>query len=266
MTMSSNVIPLVVVHSSNATAPMGSSFPIGLVSLKNSGLSIFRGLHCPVYAGFLIRSAFHTPLNSGFLMSGASHSPSISASQSSGIVASGSGIVAASTHSSGLMSSGSSMNSASTQSSGLLSSGSSIFSDGISAGLKRSAAPSPPASTISPSTLIENDSLPPCSTSVSRCVLRSRKILCGSWMRRAWTSEYSPVTGLLNRKINRRFCSPPHLSGPKRMVYGVLSATAARSRSSAADSNLRYDPPHPIVSLNCTVYCITTSPSPSVTG
>merc|ERR1719300_308004 len=83
-----------------------------------------------LYSGLSICLGFHSPLYSGLSIMGGSHSPSISSSQSSGFLASGSGMCSALSQSSGLVSSGSSIFSRSSQSSGFLASGSLIFLGG----------------------------------------------------------------------------------------------------------------------------------------
>merc|ERR1711883_11580 len=68
-----------------------------------------------------------SPSYSGLSICGGSHSPSISSSQSSGLVASGSAMCSGLSQSSGFESSGSSILALSTQSSGFFASGSLIF-------------------------------------------------------------------------------------------------------------------------------------------
>merc|ERR1712180_505101 len=71
-----------------------------------------------LYPGFPIFLGFHSPLYSGLSIMGGSHSPSISSSQSSGLVASGSATCSGWSQSSGLVSSASSILARSSQSSG----------------------------------------------------------------------------------------------------------------------------------------------------
>merc|ERR1711883_46074 len=71
-----------------------------------------------------------SPSYSGLSIMGGSHSPSISSSQSSGLVASGSAMCSGCSQSSGLESSGSSILARSSQSSGFLASGSLIIFGG----------------------------------------------------------------------------------------------------------------------------------------
>merc|ERR1719334_1102066 len=91
------MVPDFTCHKSNPMAPM-SLYRYRLESASYSGLSIMGG----------------------------SHSPSISSSQSSGFLASGSAMCSGLSQSSGLTSSGSAMVSLSSQSSGFLASGSKI--------------------------------------------------------------------------------------------------------------------------------------------
>merc|ERR1719419_1065603 len=85
-----------------------------------------------LYSGLSICLGFHSPLYSGLSIIGGSHSPSISSSQSSGLVASGSAICSGLSQSSGLVASGSGISSLSSHSSwdGFLASGSLIFFGG----------------------------------------------------------------------------------------------------------------------------------------
>merc|ERR1711874_304072 len=109
------MVPDFTCHKSNPI-PQKESNEYNVLSSSYSGLSICLG--------------FHSPLYSGLSIIGGSHSPSISSSQSSGLVASGSAMCSGFSQSSGLTSSGSSILAVSTQSSGLLTSGSLIFLGG----------------------------------------------------------------------------------------------------------------------------------------
>jgi hypothetical protein len=89
--------------------------------LSNKEMSISKGE--PSSAKVRVKTeqtlGVHSPLKSGFLILGASQSPSMSSSQSSGFVASGSTMYSGrSSYPSGFLSSGSAIVAASTQSSG----------------------------------------------------------------------------------------------------------------------------------------------------
>merc|ERR1719245_1633463 len=115
--MLSKMVPDLTCHKSKPILQFSSYLPRVLASSSSySGLSICLG--------------FHSPLYSGLSIIGGSHSPSISSSQSSGLVASGSAICSGFSQSSGLESSGSSILALSTQSAGFFASGSLIFFGG----------------------------------------------------------------------------------------------------------------------------------------
>merc|ERR1712228_1103 len=111
------MVPDLTCHKSRPTLQNSSYLPRSLASSA-------------LYSGLSICLGFHSPLYSGLSIIGGSHSPSISSSQSSGFVASGSAICSGLSQSSGLESSGSSSLALSTQSSGFLASGSLIFLGG----------------------------------------------------------------------------------------------------------------------------------------
>merc|ERR1739838_449704 len=111
------MVPDLTCHKSKPILQLSAYLPISLASSA-------------LYSGLSICLGFHSPLYSGLSIIGGSHSPSISSSQSSGLVASGSAMCSGFSQSSGLTSSGSSILAASTQSSGLLTSGSLIFLGG----------------------------------------------------------------------------------------------------------------------------------------
>mmetsp|Transcript_7030 Transcript_7030/g.21334 ORF Transcript_7030/g.21334 Transcript_7030/m.21334 type:complete len:225 (-) Transcript_7030:417-1091(-) len=217
--------------------------------------------HLPLYAGLLIFGASHFPqptLHTGFSMMGASHSPSSSSSQSSGIWAVGSGILAgssslqpegmvalgsaiimgaSSSQSSGLVDVGSSILASSIQSVGLESAGSSISFGGFTGGsmeVKRL-----PEAFISPSIAISKE-LSGLTTRRYRCVSWSCGTPGGSL--KCFSSSF-PVLGLRCCRIKWTLSVPPHLSGPNIMTYGVLSLNLRASIPSLSKS-LMYDPPH----------------------